>query len=275
LLIPDIYFNKIFFLYKNRYYPNFKEPESFNEKINYIKLYSKNPLRKVIADRLSVREFVKDHAQECKLIKILWYGNTFSKNTYDSLPNKFVIKANHGSGMVLIVDKNNMDFEEVYEISHGWQKINYGAITRQPLYNDLDKILIVEEFLDFGFESVPDYKFMCINGRVEFIQVDFDRFIHHKRNIYNRDFERINVRYEFPVGDDMKKPKLLNKAIEIAEKLSKDFDLLRVDLYLSDDAIFFGELTNTPDNGYGRFYPKEFDFALGRKMHFEKEFKHD
>ena len=271
--IPDSIFNKIFFYYKNRYWPNFKKPKSFNEKINHIKLYSNNELRKLVADRIKVRDYVKQKAPECSLINILWSGETFKKSDYDSLPQKFVIKANHGSGMVMVVDKSKDSYDHIFIETEKWKKLDYGKITRQFVYKDLPKTIIVEEFINFNSKVVPDYKFMCINGKIEFIQVDLDRFEDHSRNLYDENFERINGILEYKQGEDITKPKLFNEAKQIALKLAEDFDFLRVDLYILDDIIYFGELTNTSGNGYDRFSPKELDFEFGSKIKFEKEFK--
>jgi len=271
-IIPDSVFNKIFFYYKNKYWPNFKNPKSFNEKINHIKLYSNNSLRKLVADRIKVREYVKEKAPECDLINILWSGETFTQKDYDNLPQRFVIKANHGSGMVLVINKEKDDFDTIYQETEKWKKLDYGKITRQFVYEDLPKTIIVEEFINFDSKVVPDYKFMCINGKIEFIQVDLDRFEDHSRNLYDGNFNRISGMLEYKQGEDLEKPKLFEEAKIIAKKLSEDFDFLRVDLYILGDIIYFGELTNTSGNGYDRFYPKELDYKYGFKIKFEKEF---
>lgn len=270
--IPDEYFNTILFCYKNGYWPNLENPRSFNEKINYIKLNSKNKMHILAADRLKVRDYVKKKAPKCKIIPLLWHGKHFGEDVYNNLPEKFVIKASHGSGMVFVGDKNKHNYMEIYQNIKNWLSIDYGRITRQHFYTHIEREYIVEKFLDVGSEILPDYKFMCLNGKVEFVQVDLDRFIKHKRNIYDKNFKRINIRYEFQQGEDIGKPILYEDAKRIAEKLSIDFDLIRVDLYITDNEIYFGELTNTPDNGLGRFYPKRYDFELGQKLIFKKEF---
>lgn len=268
--IPDKIFDKIFFYYKNRYWPDFKAPRSFNEKINYAKLYSTNALRKLVTDRLKVRDYVKEKAPECHLVNILWSGETFTKNDYESLPQKFVIKANHGSGMVIVIDKSKNSYDDIFIKTEKWKKLDYGKITRQFVYKNLLKTIIVEEFINFDSKVVPDYKFMCINRKVEFIEVDLDRFEDHSRNLYDENFERIDGALEYKQGEDISKPKLFEEAKEIALKLSEEFDFIRVDLYILDDVIYFGELTNTPGNGYDRFYPKELDFEFGSKIKLEK-----
>ncbi|MDZ7860512.1 MAG: ATP-grasp fold amidoligase family protein [Candidatus Krumholzibacteriota bacterium] len=271
-VIPDDLFNKVLFLFKVRYYPNFKNPVSLNEKINFIKLHSKNKLRKFVTDRLKVREYVKQKSDQCSLIDILWSGFSISRDIYDQMPNEFVIKANHGSGMVLLVDKNKHTFNEIFTITEKWKETDYALLTRQWVYNKLEKKLIIEEFLYFDSGVPPDYKFFCINGKVELVQVDLNRFQEHKRNLYDKNFVRIDAALMYDQGHNIPKPKLFDDAVSIAEKLSQDFDFIRVDLYILPNAVYFGELTNTPGNGFEPFYPKEFDFEIGKKMKFIKEF---
>jgi hypothetical protein len=274
--LPDRIFNKLFFLYKNKYWPNFKKPQSFNEKINYLKLHSKNPLRALVADRLKVRDYILKKAPECELIPILWKGDIFTQEVYESLPQKFVLKANHGSGMVKIVDKTVDDYEVLYMLSEQWKKIDYGKITRQSFYDNIEKIIIVEEFITFKGDVPPDFKFMSFNGKIEFIQIDIDRFSKHTRDIYDSNFNKLNFTLEYPNSNKtINKPKLFEKSKKIVTQLADDFDFIRVDLYILDDKIYFGELTNTPGNGYDRFIPKDMDFKFGKKIIFKKEFDYE
>ena len=272
VVIPDKIFNTIIFFIKLRYIPRFKNPRSFNEKINYIKLYSNYKLREVVADRIKVRDYVESKNTDCNLVKMLWSGNEFTEKIYNELPNKFVIKANHGSGMVKIVDKSNANFKEISSVISPWLDYEYGLLTRQWVYKNLERKFVIEEFLQCEYDDLPDYKFFCFNGKVEFIQVDLDRFHGHKRNIYDKDFNQVDVQYYFEKGPEIQKPVLLNDAVKIAEKLAEDFDFIRVDLYIMDNDIYFGEMTNTPENGFGYFKPKKFDFEIGEKLNFIKEY---
>lgn len=269
-MIPDYLFNWIVFVIKLRYIPNFKKPRSLNEKINHIKLYSNYSLRETVADRIKVRNYVSIKDTECKLIDLLWEGNEFTLDTYNGLPNKFVIKANHGSGMVSIVDKTETSYKDVLKIIMPWMGYDYGKLTHQWVYENLEKKFIIEEFIESD-EDLRDYKFFCINGRVELVQVDLDRFHSHKRNLYTRDFELLDSELFYKKGHDIDKPNLFLNAVKVAEKLSEDFDFIRVDLYILDDVIYFGEMTNTPGNGFEFFNPRSFDFELGRKIKFIKE----
>jgi hypothetical protein len=197
----------------------------------------------------------------------------YTEDIYKKLPDKFVLKANHGSGMVLLVDKNQYSFRHIKKVVDQWQLYDYGNLTRQWVYKKLGKKIIAEELVYTKNGSLTDYKFFCIHGNVELVQVDLDRSENHVRNLYDKHFNRLDAKLLIKDGYNIKKPVLYNKAVTIAEELSKDFDFIRVDLYITEDEIYFGELTNTPGNGFEPFVPEELDFKLGQKLSFIKEFK--
>lgn len=262
------------FILRQKKIPNIFVPLTLTEKILKIKITKKAKnagLRVLVSDRLKVREYVKEKSPQCCLIPILWSGYNFTIDVWNSLPNKFVIKANHGSKMVLIVDKSLHDFSEVLKLTEKWKKEDYYKKGREWVYKDLERILIVEEFINFKNDVPPDYKFFCLNGIPSFVQVDLDRYQGHCRNIYSMDFKLLDVKYQFSRGYDIDKPLLFNQAIEIAKELSIDFDFIRVDLYILDDQIYFGEMTNFPGNCLEGFEPIDFDFKMGQKLNISED----
>lgn len=254
------------FVFKHKYFPRFSKPRSLNEKIQYIKLFNRNPLRSLIVDRLKVRDYVSGKSPDCKLVNILWAGVGFTQQVWESLPETFVIKANHGSKMTMVVDKSKDSFDDVLTKVSAWLKKDYSKLGREWVYQDLEKYLIVEEKLEIDGEVPPDFKFFVLNGRVELVQVDLARFSSHRRNLYSRDFVKLDATLAYPDTDATRKPVAYDKALKIAEQLSVDFDFIRVDLYLVGSDVYFGELTNTPENGYGKFTPTSLDFELGSKL---------
>jgi hypothetical protein len=264
--LNDYWYARVRFIKSHRYIPNFKNPKSFSEKINHIKLYKINKLREKIVDRIWVREYIKQKAPECKLIENLWVGKEFTKEVWNSLPQEFVIKGNHGSGMVKVVDKKENSFLEILDLTKTWMIADYAKLGREWFYSKVEPLIIVEEKLKFKNDVPPDFKFFCFNGRVEIIQVDTERFIKHKRDLYDRYFNILDVKYIFERGQKIEKPLIYDQAVKIAEELSQDFDFIRVDLYLLDATVYFGELTNVPGNGVENFEPKSFDFELGKKL---------
>lgn len=263
--LSDRHFAQLVFLIKMKYWPNLSKPISINEKVTFLKLYSKDHKRFVAADRINVREYIKKKNEKLKLIDILWSGTEFRESDYNSMPEKFVIKASHGSGMVMVVDKNNLTYREVFVQVRTWLSFDYGAFTRERIYQNIPKILVIERFLSEMEVVPPDYKFVCLNGKVGLIQVDIDRFSGHKRNIYLRDLTRLYGKTSYPAGPDINLPNSIHDAIKICESIADDFDFIRVDLFILESGIYFGELTNFPHNGLEP-YVKSFDFKLGSQL---------
>ncbi|HBL5393618.1 TPA: hypothetical protein LR347_004745 [Enterobacter hormaechei] len=265
----DSIFSIIAFIVRQKRIPKLFNPKSLTDKILLIKLNKNSPssyLRKLVSDRLAARDYVKDKSENCKLIKLLWKGVVLTIDDWNKLPRIFVIKANHGSKMVKIVDKERDTFDDVYNVTSEWLTRDYYKKGREWVYKDTPRLLVVEEFLQFSNDVPPDFKFFCLNGKVNFIQVDLDRFNGHSRNIYTPDFELLDVEYHFPKGYDLEPPIMLSKAIKVAEELSKEFDFIRVDLYLLDDGVYFGELTNFPGNCLESFSDYSFDLKMGSNL---------
>jgi hypothetical protein len=263
--VPDELFARVLFFIKLKYFLNLSKPRSFNEKVSYLKLKTDSPLREVVIDRLAVREYVVSKSSNIQLIELLWSGLNFTEVDYNLLPERFVVKANHGSGMVLIADKKKHSYQFVLNLIKEWSSFDYGGLTRERLYTKLPKTTVIEAFMTFEADVPPDFKFTCINGKVELIQIDLDRFKGHKRNLYYPNFERVHNATSYETGENIPKPVRFDDAILIAEELSSDFDFIRVDLFLLDDGIYFGELTNFPHNGMEP-YRKWLDFKLGKKL---------
>lgn len=266
LLLGDVNLARLMFLWKLGYWPEFREPRSLNEKINFIKLYNRNSLRARIVDRLEVREFVRERAPCCAFPPVFWWGTDLSQKVWDSLPYRFVLKANHGSKMVRLVEKEKSDLESIRSEVSRWLSRDYARYGREWFYRNARRYVLAEEWIDSNEVVPPDFKFFCMQGRVELIQVDLARFEGHRRNLYDRKFDPISGDYMYPRGASITPPAELDQAIEISEAVAKDFDFLRVDLYLVSGKVFLGELTNTPENGFGRFFPRDLDFELGAKL---------
>ncbi|MGL0818281.1 ATP-grasp fold amidoligase family protein [Vibrio vulnificus] len=270
----DIIFSTFAYVCRRREIPNILNPKTLSEKILYKKLFPTKfecNLRKLVSDRLAVREYVNKKGTTCILIPIHWSGETITKDVWESLPSKFVIKANHGSKMVKIVDKAEAEFSEIFELTELWKKTDYYKKGREWVYKDLPRTLLVEEYMtDLSGDVPPDYKFFCLNGKVEFVQLDLSRFKEHKRNLYDRKFNKLDVKLHFDNGDSVLRPSNYDEAVRVAEKLAEDFDFIRVDLYLLESGVHFGELTNFPGNCFEKFSPSSFDSVLGEKLYVYK-----
>ncbi len=249
--------------------PDLKNPERFTEKIQYIKLHERTGLRQVAANRIEVREYITEKIGEDHLIPLLGNFENLTLQAWNSLPRSFVLKANHGCKMVEIIEeKSAKDYDDILQVATAWQNTDYYKFGREWVYKDVPRTIVAEELLQNNEGDIPDdYKFFCFNGRVECIQVDFGRFENHTRNFYSRDFNLLPVTLIHDQNDKpVEKHPLLEQGIQLAETVAEDFSFIRVDLFLLDDSIYFGELTNFPNNGFSAFNPDYFDIELGKKL---------
>jgi len=253
--------------------PNIDQPERFTEKVQHIKLYQRSELRRLAANRISVRTYVSEKIGEQHLIPLIGNYDKLTPEIWEILPSRFILKANHGCKMNRIVtDKVEESFENIRTQTLKWQNTEYSKIGREWVYKNLPRTIVAEELLKNEKGDIPeDYKFFCFHGKVEMVQVDFDRFEDHRRNLYDRNFKLLPARLVHQNYEGTpKKPPQFDTAVEIAEKLAADFDFIRVDLFLVNQTVYFGELTNYPANGFQPFTPDEYDFIMGNKWNLKK-----
>ncbi|GAA1322671.1 ATP-grasp fold amidoligase family protein [Streptomyces sanglieri] len=248
------------------YWPNIAAPQTFNEKLLHRKLYTDNDLYALAADKWRVREYVEEKVSDEILNDVYHVTDDPETIPFDELPDRFVIKANHGCGWNIFVDdKDDADYDEIKAQCADWLDTTYGEQKREYWYQEIEPKIIVEKFIEDDKHDVPrDYKFFVFNGRVEYIEVDFDRFTDHSRRFFDRDWTPQEFTLEFPLGPAADEPEQLDEMIEIAETIGEDFEAVRVDLYQpTDDEIIFGEITIAHGSGGERFDPIEYDREFG------------
>ena len=265
----ELYLSWMFY-HRLGYWPNLRRPKSFNEKLQWMKLHDNNPLFSLYADKYRVREHIVETIGEGYLIPILGVFEKAEDIDFDSLPNQFVLKCNHGAGCNIICkDKNRFDRRAAIIKLNEWMAKDYSHLKREYHYASIERKIICEQFMtDNETGDLRDYKFFCIGGEVQMIQVDMNRFSHHTRNIYDKDWNLLDVEISFPrdVTCTVAPPRELPEMIAIANKLSKDFKQVRVDLYVINHKVYFGELTFFSGAGFSRYYPRKFEIELGKKL---------
>src|SRR5690625_3326347 len=247
-------------------WPNIEKPQKFTEKIQYIKLYERTKIRQTAADRTRMRHFVTQKVGSEHLIPLIDTFDTLTIPDWKSLSSQFLLKANHGCGMISIVfNKDQHAFGDIQQQTENWKQTNYFNIGREWVYRDLPRTILAEKLLlNAGGEIPKDYKFFCLGGRVKLIQVDYDRFGSQKRNLFDRDFNQMEGRLLYtPYSGPTPITPNFKHAVDVAEKLSAGFTFIRVDLYLLDEAIYVGELTNYPGNGFVPFEPEALEYTVG------------
>lgn len=268
VLLPFNLHTNILFRINNKrlgfkYYKlNIDHPQTFSEKINYIKKYNRNKNAVRAADKVSVREYVSDKIGPQYLIKKLGVYKNANEINFESLPNQFVLKANHGSGWnVICLDKSKLNIKKCIKQLNKWLKQNAYYSSREWHYNEIVPRIIGEEFLEF---NAIDYKLFCFNGKTTFIQIDVDRYTKHKRIFYSTDWIKQNFGIIYPLhNEEFAKPSNLNEMITLANKLAEDFIFARIDFYNKNGKVFFGEITLHPGGGVAPFDSFESDLYLG------------
>lgn len=274
-LLPDSLFLSFSHRQKIGRFPNLRRPSTFNEKILYRCLHP-DPRYVDLADKLAVREYVERTVGKEHLIPLIAIIDSFTNELFDALPNSFVMKANHGSGFVKIIrDKSETSFEELLALATKWLKTDFYRIARERHYRNIEpKVFFEEVLLDLSGNIPPDMKVHCFNdpsGKTTFYTlVISDRFTPHPRgDFYDAQWNHLDISIgHYPRSKTPAPPPAhLDTMLEIAGKLARNFEYVRVDLYAPDDEIFFGELTFTPGAGVYRLRPEAIDYNWGRLFH--------
>ena len=245
---------------------NLENPRTFNEKIQWLKLYDSTPLKTKLVDKYLVREWVAEKIGEEYLIPLLGVWDSFDDIDFNTLPEQFVLKTNHGSGWNIIVkNKQNLDLDAAKKKFDDWMSRNFGLKASMELqYVNIVPKIIAEQYIANTNGELSDYKFLCFNGEMRYVWIDIDRFTNHCRNIYNLDWERQAFSVGYPASArNIAPPQNFEKMKQLTQKLCEGFPHVRVDFYNVDGKIYFGEMTFTSGNGGETFSPKEYNLILG------------
>ena len=248
-------------------------PTTFTEKTNWYKLNNRNPLMAKCADKVAVRDYIKEKGYGDCLNEIIGVYDRVNEIDFDSLPDQFVIKASHGSHMSYIVkDKSSFDWKNAKKMMKTWLHQNIYWSGREWVYKDIPKRIIIEKYLEDENGELRDYKFYCFNGKPDFIQYDIGRYSHHYRNFYDLEFNALPFKNgcEQNFEIDIEKPNSLQKMITIAKVLAEPFQFARVDFYSVYNRIVFGEITFFHEGGSTPFEPNEYEEIIGNKWRLVK-----
>lgn len=256
---------------------NLKEPKSFNEKICWLKLnnYNENELVIQCSDKYLVRDYVKERIDEKYLIPLINIWNDVEEIDFSQLPNRFMLKCNHGCAYnILVNNKSELNINEVKKKLKKWMKEDFSLFNAEPQYSHIPRKIICEKHMG---NQLVDYKFFCFNGHAKFFYVskgllldgDAVAMKHYMCDGSPAPFQR--EQYEecdFTISNRK------DEMLELAEKLAKPFEFVRVDFLLVDEKVYFSELTFTPGSGYNIFKPKEYLDKLGDELNLMKKYNH-
>lgn len=249
------------------YVPNLIRPRTLNEKLLRRKLRPFPAEWSVWADKIAVRELVRDRVGAEYLNELYFATRDPETIPFEALPGDFVVKANHGSGWNVIVRDGAYDRQAVIRQCAAWLAQRYGSHSHEPWYDLIPPTILIERFLhDAAYGAALDVKFWVFHGRTQYVQTNVGRLgVDLCVNFYDRQWRPQDWGYDYyPRGAGVRRPGPLEEMMALAEQLAGSQPFVRVDLYVVNDRqVLFGEMTYVPDGGYGRFRPDATDAALG------------
>jgi len=271
-LAPEVYKEILedWFFRKTNKALNLNNPKTFSEKIQWLKLYDSTPIKARLADKYLVRDYVREKIGEEYLITLLGAWDRFEEIDFGLLPDKFVLKANHGSAYNLIVsDKSLLNIEEAGKNIKQWLVENYAFKNGLELhYKDIAPKIIAEEYIENNNDEIYDYKVFCFDGQAKYIQYLIGRSLDLRMAFYDREWNLMPFISNYArIEQEIGKPNNLEQMLTLAEKLAQGFAYVRVDFYrLNNGELKFGELTFTPASGIFQWDPPEYDEILGNML---------
>lgn len=245
-----------------------KHPQTFNEKLQWLKLYDRRPEYTVMVDKVKAKEYVASKIGEEYIIPTLGVWEDPDDIDFDALPDQFVLKCNHSSGgLCICTDKRKLDIPKVKEELRKGLRDNYYLHGREWPYKDVPRRILAEKFMvDESGTELKDYKVFCFNGEPEVVEVDYDRFIEHKRNIYDKKWKFVEIQIEYPNDEShfIDRPEKLEEMLELARCLSAGIPHVRVDFYSISGRLFWGELTFFHGAGMETFKPEVWNLKWGK-----------
>lgn len=269
-ILTPIRVAKLRYMYIMHKWPHFEHPKDLNEKINYLKFYGDISKWPMLTDKYAVRKYIESIGLGDTLVKLYGKWDSVEDIDWDSLPDKFVMKCNNGSGDVLICkDKAKLDIEATKRYFDKMLHREFGVVSGEPHYALIKPCIIAEELLDAstqpcGSSSLVDYKIWCFNGNPHSVWCCYNRKQYHANvGVYDLNWQyhpeaSVFTKHYIMGRQQLPKPTCLDRMIEVAKKLSWGFPVLRVDLYEVNGHVYFGELTFTSQSGCMDYFSKKF-----------------
>lgn len=246
-----------------------KNPKTFNEKLQWMKLYNRNPVYTMMVDKYLVRNYVREIIGEEYLIPLLGAWDDPDKIDFDKLPMQFVLKCNHNSGLGMCIckDKNKLDIAKVKNDLRKGIKQDYYLTGREWPYKNVPRKIIAEKYMvdESGYE-LKDYKYYCFDGKVRIVMINSDRMssLETKANYFDENYQPLDFVWGYENAKiPPAKPEKFEEMKSLAEKLSEGIPHVRIDFYQTPQGIFFGEMTFFDGSGFDAIEPIEWDYKIG------------
>lgn len=276
-IIPDDIYIKMIYRFRVRKKLNLDNPQTYNEKLNWLKLYNQKAEYTRMVDKYAVKEYVAQVIGEQYVIPTLGVWDKFEDIDFCKLPNRFVLKCTHdSSGIIICRDKFKLDLKKTKNKIKTSLKRDYFLGSREWPYKNVPRRIIVEEYM----EEIEDcnkeddkkmldvYKIFCFSGKPELFQVvQNDKTDFESIDYFDTSWNKLDLRQNFPNSDvTLSKPEKIDEMIDVAKKLSQGIPFVRIDLYQINKRVYFSEMTFFSDAGFAKFEPEEWDYKLGQMI---------
>ena len=270
-IIPDRLYLKWLFRLTMRRKLNLDNPQTFSEKLQWLKLYNRKPEYTQMVDKYGAKQYVSERIGEEYIIPTLGVWDSFDEIEFEKLPNQFVLKTTHGggnTGVVICKDKNTFDKSSARKCLNASLKSSIYTRLREWPYKNVKPRIIAEQYIsDDENNDLPDYKFFCFNGEPKLCQVIRNRNTYETIDFYDDNWTHmpfVGLNSFAPNGiNSVLKPYLIEEMLDISKKISEGIPFVRIDLYFVKNKVFFGEITFFPASGIGSFRPEEWNKILG------------
>lgn len=274
-ILSDRKYIELMFKYRMGYTLNLNNPVTYNEKLQWLKLFDHDPLHSLLCDKFEAKKYISNLIGDEYIVPTLGVWDSFDKIDFDALPNQFVLKCTHdSSGLVICKDKKTLDIPLARKKINHSLAMDYFLISREWPYKNIKPRIIAEKFLG---DNIHDYKFFCFNGVPKFMYIATNEGLKKTSTVksgkskvelqidyYDMNFNHLPFIRVYPNATcKLEKPKSFEKMQEIARKLSSGMIHVRVDLYNIDGKIYFGEMTFFTGSGFSAFTPQKWDYIFG------------
>ena len=274
-IVPDKAYIQMYYFAHFKRFCNLRNPETYNEKLNWLKLHNRNEEYTKLVDKYEVKEYIASIIGEDYIIPTLGVWNHFDDIDFEKLPNQFVLKCTHDSeGLVIVKDKSKLDKVAAKEKIEAALKQNFYYIGREWPYKNVKPRIIAEKYMEDHVDGeLRDYKFFCFDGQPKAMFIASDRASDHvKFDYFDLEFNHLDIKQKYPHAQNtLRKPETFDKMIEFSKILSKGFPHVRVDFYEVDGRLYFGELTFYHFSGFMPFEPSKWDKTFGDWIHLPKK----
>ena len=277
LFIPDKLYLQLLYRCKMGYWLDFENPKTFSEKLQWLKLYNRNPMYTTLVDKYAVKKWVAEKIGEDHIIPTLGVWDNANEIDFDKLPNQFVLKTTNGGGGDVVICKDKSKFDRLRAISHlnrGLKKKIYNEFREWP-YKNVPPRIIAEKYIEDESGQLKDYKFYCFKGHAQVCMVVSDRFgVGHYDSFDAETFQQLMFcakSGKLPEKSKEKPPENYKQMLALANQLSESFPHVRIDLYSVHNNIYFGEYTFFDGSGFEKYYPESWDYKFGEWLQLPSE----